>query len=73
MTVTVVLLLMLTRYASALIQGITGPGSWLTLVLLPLHALVLATVRNWVFLACVFTLLRHGFKPSTQDVTIDLA
>jgi hypothetical protein len=73
MTVTVVLLLMLTRYASALIQGMTGPGTWLTLVLLPLHALVLATVRNWVFLACVFTLLRHGFKPSPQDVTIDLA
>lgn len=66
MTVTVVLLLMLTRYASALIQGMTGPGTWLTLVLLPLHALVLATVRNWVFLACVFTLLRHGFKPSTR-------
>lgn len=66
MTVTVVLLLMLTRYASALIQGMTGPGTWLTWVLLPLHALVLATVRNWVFLACVFTLLRHGFKPSTR-------
>jgi hypothetical protein len=65
MMVTVVLLLMLTRYASALIQGITGPGTWLTLVSLPLHALVLATVRNWVFLASVFTLLHHGFKPST--------
>jgi hypothetical protein len=66
MMITMSLVLMLTRYASALILEMTGSRTWWTLITLPLHALVLATVRNWVFLACVFTLLRHGFKPSTS-------
>jgi hypothetical protein len=66
MMLTTIFVLTLTRYASALLLGMSGPKTWLTLVTLPLHALVLATVRNWVFLACVFTLLRHGFKPSTS-------
>jgi len=65
-TLTSVAVLMLTRYASALIMAISEPRSWQTLLLLPAHALVLATVRNWVFLACVLTLLRHGFKPSSS-------
>jgi hypothetical protein len=66
MTITTVVTLSLVRYASALIMGLTEQGHWLALVLLPVHALVLATVRNWVFLAIVLTLLRHGFKSSSS-------
>lgn len=65
MTISAVVVLGLVRYASALIMGLTGQDNWRTLVLLPVHALVLATVRNWVFLATVLTLLRHGLKPSS--------
>jgi hypothetical protein len=66
MTITTVVTLSLVRYASALIMGLTEQGHCLALVLLPVHALVLATVRNWVFLAIVLTLLRHGFKSSSS-------
>lgn len=65
MMLTGVVVLGLVRYASALIMDMTGPDNWRTLLLLPVHALVLATVRNWVFLASVLTLLRHGLKART--------
>lgn len=58
-------LLALVRYTSATMLTLTGPESWQRSVLLPVHALVLATARNWVFLACVLTLLRHGLIPSS--------
>ncbi len=56
-------LLALTRHASAVMLEQTGPEGWRTLLLLPVHGLVLATVRNWVFLALVLTLLRHALTP----------
>ncbi len=62
---TSVFLLALVRYASAALLTFTGPETWQRAVLLPVHALVLATARNWVFLACVLTLLRHGLTPSS--------
>lgn len=55
----------LVRYTSATMLTFTGPESWQRSVLLPVHALVLATARNWVFLACVLTILRHGLIPSS--------
>jgi hypothetical protein len=58
-------LLALVRYASATLLTLTGPETWQRSVLLPVHALVLATARNWVFLASVLTLLRHGLPPSS--------
>jgi hypothetical protein len=58
-------LLALVRYASATLLTLTGPETWQRSVLLPVHALVLATARNWVFLAAVLTLLRHGLPPSS--------
>ena len=68
-TITAVVVLSLVRYASGLIMGLMRLDDWRTVVLIPVHALVLATVRNWVFLATVLTLLRHGFKPSTSGRT----
>lgn len=59
-------LLMLVRYASAVMLEITGVETWRTLLLLPVHGLVLATARTWVFLAVVLTLLRHGLIPSSR-------
>lgn len=58
-------LLALVRYTSATMLTFTSPESWQRSVLLPVHALVLATARNWVFLACVLTLFRHGLIPSS--------
>lgn len=58
-------LVALVRYTSATMLTLTGPDTWQRSVLLPVHALVLATVRNWVFLACVLTLLRHGLPSSS--------
>ena len=63
--ITSVCLLAVVRYASAAVLEITGMETWRTLLLLPVHGLVLATVRTWVFLALVLTLLRHGLIPST--------
>jgi hypothetical protein len=61
-----VFMLAIMRYASMSMLEITGEGTWRTLLLLPVHGLVLATVRNWVFLALVLTLLHHGLIPSSQ-------
>jgi hypothetical protein len=58
-------ILALVRYTSATMLTFTSPESWQRSVLLPVHALVLATARNWVFLAAVLTLLRHGLIPSS--------
>lgn len=63
LALTAVAVLCVVLYASSVLMGLTVPGLWSGL-LLPVHALVLATVRNWVFLAAVITLLRHGLKPS---------
>ncbi len=65
--------LLLARYASALLLGLAGEKSWPWLVFMPVHALALATVRNWVFLASVLTLLRHGLNPSfPKDQRLDV-
>lgn len=64
-TLTGVAVLLLARYASGLLIGLVADSSWLMLVFMPVHALALATVRNWVFLASVLTLLRHGLNPSS--------
>ncbi len=61
-----VFMLAMVRYASMSMLEVTGEGSWRTLLLLPVHGLVLATVRNWVFLALVLTLLHHGLIPSSK-------
>jgi hypothetical protein len=63
-TLTSVSVLLLARYASGLLMGLVAESSWQTLVFVPVHALALATVRNWVFLASVLTLLRHGLNSS---------
>lgn len=56
-------LLSLTRYASAMVQSLTGVGNGRHYLLLPVHGLVLATVRNWVFLALTLALIRPGLIP----------
>ncbi|GEP42986.1 hypothetical protein [Brevifollis gellanilyticus] len=61
-----VFILAIVRYASVTMLEVTGEGTWRTLLLLPVHGLVLATVRNWVFLALVLTLLHHGLIPSSR-------
>ena len=64
--VTGVLLLSLTRYASAMVQSLTGVGNGRYFLLLPVHGLVLATVRNWVFLALTLALVRPGLTPPSR-------
>lgn len=72
-TLTGLAVLLLTRYASALLLALTAESDWLAGLTLPLHALALATVRNWVFLASVLTLLRHGLNPSAPvDQRLDV-
>jgi hypothetical protein len=72
-TVTGVSVLLLARYASGLLMGLVAESSWQTLVFMPVHALALATVRNWVFLASVLTLLRHGLNSSSPtDQRLDV-
>ncbi|MDZ4288034.1 MAG: hypothetical protein U0984_08750 [Prosthecobacter sp.] len=60
---TAVAVLMLVNYASAILHDLAEPGSVWAKVLLPVRALVLAMVHSWLFLATVFTFLRHGLKP----------
>lgn len=59
-------LLSLTRYASAMAQSLTGQQNGRYFLLLPVHGLVLATVRNWVFLALTLALIRPGLIPSSR-------
>jgi hypothetical protein len=63
--ITGLVLLALTRHASATMLLLFPLENWQGWVLLPVHALILATVRNWVFLAAMLTLLRHGLKLSS--------
>lgn len=59
-------LLSLTRYASAMVQSLTGVENGRYFLLLPVHGLVLATVRNWVFLALTLALIRPGLIPPSR-------
>jgi hypothetical protein len=61
--VTAVAVLMFVHYAGAMFQDLAGATSVAALLLLPLRALVLATVHSWLFLATVFIFLRHGLTP----------
>lgn len=63
--VTAVFMLMLVRYTGTLAVELATVAGWRPSLVSPVYALVLATVRNWVFLAGVLTLLRHGFQPSS--------
>jgi hypothetical protein len=59
-------LISLTRYASAMVQSLTGVENGRYFLLLPVHGLVLATVRNWVFLALTLALIRPGLIPPSR-------
>jgi len=61
-----VFLLAALRYASLTVLEVTGAETWRTLLLLPVHGLVLASVRNWVFLALLLTLFHHGLIPASK-------
>lgn len=61
-----VFLLAVVRYASLAVLEFTGVETWRTLLLLPVHGLVLASVRNWVFLALLLTLFHHGLIPASK-------
>jgi len=62
--ITATAVLSLVHYAAALFENLTSAHVLLSQALRPVHALVLATVHCWVFLAAVLTLLRHGFPPA---------
>lgn len=61
-----VFLLTVVRYASLAVLELTGTETWRTLLLLPVHGLVLASVRNWVFLALLLTFFHHGLIPASS-------
>lgn len=61
--VTSVALLLLIVYASGIFMDVLGDG-WGRMIVVPLHALAVATLRIWLLLAAVLTLLRHGFRTS---------
>ena len=64
---TAVALLMLTHYACAVLGHVGGEQSVLAGILLPLRALLLATVHSWLFLATVFTFLCHGLNSGSSS------
>lgn len=59
--VTSTALLLLTVYAGGVFFEMAGEG-WGRLLVAPLHALAVATLRIWLLLAMILTLLRHGFR-----------
>jgi len=68
---TAVAVLMLVHYMIALTAHAVTDHAVATMIFLPVHALVLATVHNWLFLAAVFTLLRHGFRTDATGACAD--
>ncbi len=62
LVISAVFLLMPVYYAQAvLVTWAQNSQLWQTLIL-PIHALALATVHNWLFLTAVLVLLRFGFR-----------
>lgn len=60
-------LLLLVVYASGVFWTMAGDG-WGRMIFVPLHALAVATLRIWLLLAAILTLLRHGFRiPSSSS------
>lgn len=69
--ITAVAVLMLVNYAAGVIAIGVGENAVASMIFLPVHALVLATIHNWLFLAAVFTFLRHGFRTDAAPLGTD--
>lgn len=59
-------LLLLVRFSMESLQTATAGNVTLSALFRILSALVLATVRSWLFLTFVLTVLRHGFKAAAS-------
>lgn len=70
-TITAVAVLMLVNYAAGVIAIGAAENAVAAMIFLPVHALVLATVHNWLFLAVVFTFLRYGFRTDAAPMGTD--
>jgi hypothetical protein len=53
--------LLLAVYAGGVFWELVGPG-WGRMIVAPVYALAVATLRIWLLLAMILTLLRHGFR-----------
>ena len=56
-------LLLLVVYAGGVFWEM-AQDNWARLIVAPLHALAVATLRIWLLLAMILTILRHGFRTS---------
>jgi hypothetical protein len=63
--------LLLVHYADHLAAAWANPGSLAAKLLLPIRALVLATVDSWLLLATVFVLFRHGLHSAAPHGAVD--
>ena len=61
--------LALTHYALALSLSLFAGEEWSHLALAAVRAFVLATILNWLFLAGVLIVLRHGFPSAMRTET----
>lgn len=71
LTITAGAILMLLVYSGEILRELLGNNPLMGKAFASLRALVLATVHSWLFLASVFTLIRHGLKPPPESGSAD--